>query len=163
MTHTKLYLIKKTLLYVLSYYSLIIHSHAAEIVTQVDRLSFGNIVVLDNATPSEITVDTEGKVVYTNDIRIIDLGQPAYFVLSGFPTYTQLFTAVSVLNAETVSSIHNSQQFTLTNVTTAPSVTTNATGVAEIIIGGTLQTSGSGTNAYYDDTYTATLQLTISY
>jgi len=163
MTHHQFYFIIKIFRYILFSSSLAIHPYALGTVTQVDKLSFGNIVVLDNSTISEITVSTQGKVTYTNDIRIIDLGHPAYFVLSEFTTYTQLFTVASVLTAESVSSYSGSQQFTLTNLTTASSVTTNATGIAEVIIGGTLQSSGSGTNMYYDDTYISTLQLIISY
>ena len=163
MTHHKPLSIMNTFFCVLSFLLLPIHSYAFETVTQVDKLSFGSIAVLDNTTTSEITVDTQGRMTYSNDIRILDLGKPAYFVLFDYPIYTQLFTAASVLSAETVSSIYGSQQFTLINVTTASSVTTNGTGMAEVIIGGTLQTSGNGGGKYYDGNYTATLQLTISY
>jgi len=163
MTHIQPSFIIKIFFFILFPVSIFISSYAFAAITQVDKLSFGTIVVLDNTATSEITVDVEGRVILTNQIRVIDLGHPAYFILSDYTIYTQLFTVASVLNAETASYNNNSQQFTLINVTTAPSVTTNATGMAEVIIGGTLQTSGNGINQYYDDTYTATIQLTVSY
>lgn len=132
-------------------------------VTIVDKLSFGTIAILDNTTTSDITVAVDGKTTVTNHIRIIELGQPAHFILSSFPAYTQLFTTANILIAETTSTAPVSQQFTLINLTTAPSVVTNGTGIAEAFIGGTFRTSGSGVGQYVDSLYTANIELSISY
>jgi len=156
-------LIVKAPLFVLFSVVLCINSYTFAAITQIDKLYFGGIVVLDNNTKSEITVDTQGRIITTNQIRVIDLGHPAHYLLTHYAAYTQLFTVASVLVAETASYNNNSQQFTLIDVTTAPSLTTNAMGVADVIIGGTMQTSGSGINKYYDGTYTATIQLTVNY
>ncbi|MCP4320539.1 MAG: DUF4402 domain-containing protein [Alteromonadales bacterium] len=132
-------------------------------VTVVDKLSFGTIAILDNNTSSDITIHTNGKTTITNHIRIIDAGKPGYFILSSFPGYTQLFTTANILVAKTSSNPPTSEQFTLINLTTAPSVYTNGTGIAEVYIGGTFRTSGSGTGQYYDTLYTASIELSISY
>jgi len=163
MTVTQYSLLIKAPSFILLFVMVFINSNAFATITEVDDLSFGAIVVLDNTITSEITVDLQGRVTFTNHIRLIDLGHPAHFVLSNYTPYTQLFTSASVVTAETTSNNASSQQFTLINVTTSPTVTTSVAGIAEVFIGGTLQTSGSGTNQYYDQKYTAMILLTVNY
>jgi hypothetical protein len=131
--------------------------------TVVDTLSFGTVAVLDNASASEITVSLTNQVSGTNYIRILIPGHRAEFLLTSYPTHTTVFTTVNVLVAETSSPATESAQFTLVNLETAPSVTTDGTGFATVYVGGTLQTSGSGSGQYFDSTYTATYELDLNF
>jgi hypothetical protein len=138
------------------------HSSQADITT-VEPLSFGTIVVQGNSSVSEISIDTKNKLTKTNYIRILNLGQRGEYFLSDFPAFTQLFTSANITSSETASSVGSSQQFTLSALTTAPSVTTDGDGTATIFVGGTLQTSGSGIGQYFDTGYTVSFELTVDF
>ena len=131
--------------------------------TVIDTLSFGTIAVLDNSSTSEITVTSTNNISCTNHIRILIPGHRGEFLLTSYPTYTPVFTTATVLVAETSSPAPTSAQFTLVNLETASSVTTDGTGFASVYVGGTIQTSGNASSQYFDSDYTATYELTFNF
>jgi hypothetical protein len=131
-------------------------------VTIINNLDFGTIAVVNNTTTSDLTININNSITLTNHIRVLTPGQRGEYLLSSYPAYTQLFTTVSVLQAQTSSPAPGSEQFTLVEVTTASSVTTSNSGTATVLVGGTFRTSGA--SGHYNDTpYTATLQLNVNY
>jgi spore coat protein U-like protein len=132
-------------------------------VSEVNNLSFGTIAVLKNDIVSEISIDTNSQITITNHIRVLSPGQRAEYFLSAYPAFTQLFTSANILASETFSPAPSSEQFTLTSLTTAPSVTTDGAGTATVFVGGTLATSGDGVGQYFDTDYTVDFELTINF
>jgi hypothetical protein len=132
-------------------------------VLTVDDLSFGTIAVVNNNSPSEISISSSGTSTITNHIRIILPGHRGEYVLSSYPAFTKLFTTVSVVAAQTTSTAPGSEQFTLVSVETPVSVTTDINGTATVFVGGTLRTSGNTGGQYYDTLYTASLELSVNY
>ena len=136
-------------------------AHAAFSV--VNKLSFGTVAILNNSTPSEITIHLNNQYTITNHIRVLRPGQRGEYLLSAYPPYTQLFVSANITFTQTASTVGSSEQFTLTSLTTAPSVTTDAAGTATIYVGGTLQTSGSGAGQYFDTDYSVSFDISINY
>lgn len=132
-------------------------------VSDVSELSFGTIAVLNNDVVSEISISTTNQINITNSIRVLSPGQRGEYFLSSFPAHTQLFTAANIIITTTYSVAPASEQFTLSALFIEPSVTTDALGTATIYIGGTLQTSGTGSGQYYDTLYDIDFELTINY
>jgi len=133
-------------------------------ITVIDKLNFGTIAVLDNTTPSDITINSiTNQIIITNGIRVLIPGNRAEFLLTDYPTYTQVFTSANIVIAETSSPTPPSEQFTLINLETVPSVMIDGTGFASVFVGGTLRTSGSGTGQYFDAVYTATYELEVNF
>ncbi|MFT6907858.1 MAG: hypothetical protein ACJAS1_004545 [Oleiphilaceae bacterium] len=132
-------------------------------ISTIDDLSFGTIAVVNNDTNSDITINTAGSIIITNHIRVITPGHRGEYVLSSYPAYTQLFTTVSVIQAQTTSPAPGSEQFTLVSIDTAPSVTTDVSGTATVLVGGTFRTSGSGTGQYNDTLYSTSMELSVNY
>jgi hypothetical protein len=132
-------------------------------ITSVSDLSFGTIAVLKNDGVSEIRISTTNQTFLTNHIRVLVPGQRAEYLISGYPAFTQLFTSANITNTETFSPAPSSEQFTLSALDVVPSVTTDASGNATIFVGGTLQTSGTGSGQYYDTDYTVFFELTVNF
>ena len=132
-------------------------------ITTIEALSFGTIAVLNNDSTSDITISPANNITITNQIRILVPGTRGEFLLTNYPAHIQVSITANIVAAETVSATPPSEQFTLINIDTAPSVTTDGTGIANIYVGGTLRTSGSGSGQYFDSTYTATYELDINF
>lgn len=131
--------------------------------TALNELSFGTVAVLNNGTESEITINVDNQYNVTNHLRVLTPGQRGEYVLSAYPPFTQLFISANVTLTETSSAVGSSEQFTLTSLTTAPSVTTDAAGTATIFVGGTLRTSGDGSGQYFDTDYSVKFDISINY
>ena len=126
-------------------------------------LNFGTVAVVNNATTQSITIDELGNYSISSGLRTLEPGEPAIFEASGFPGNLQLFISSLITQANTNSVIYSPEQFTLTQLHTQSSVITGGDGTAEIIVGGTMVTSGSGTLNFVDTTYTSDLRITINY
>jgi hypothetical protein len=131
-------------------------------IATISELSFGTIAVVNNDTMSDISINTSGRIIITNHIRVIMPGQRGEYVLSSYPTYTQLFTTVSVVQSQSTSPAPGSEQFTLVEVNTAPSVTTSGSGTATVFVGGTFRTSGAA-GQYNDTLYSASFNLDVNF
>lgn len=129
----------------------------------IHDLSFGTVAVLNNTSSSEITITLNNQYSVTNHLRVLRPGHRGEYLLSAYPPYTQLFVSANITLTQTASSAGSSEQFTLTSLTTAPSVTTDAAGIATIFVGGTLRTSGSGSGQYFDTSYSVNFDISINY
>ena len=132
-------------------------------VTEVEELAFGTLAILKNNVASQITINTNNQINFTNHIRVLVPGHRGEYLLSAYAPFTELFTSANILLTETSSSAPPSEQFTLTSLDTAPSVTTDANGTATVYIGGTIQTSGNASGTYYDTPYFVTFELAINF
>jgi hypothetical protein len=133
--------------------------------TLLEPLSFGTIVVRNNDSVGNITIAPDGDISLTGPLSILTPGQPAQFRFSNLPSYTKLNVTANVVQATTTLSSGVSEQFTLSDITTLPSVTTDALGTAIVLVGGTLGTSGIGVGAgdYLDTTYSAYFRVTVNF
>jgi len=133
-------------------------------VTTIDKLNFGTLAIVDNATTSDISINSAtNQILITNGFRILVPGNRAEFLLTSYPNYTTVYTTATVLVAETTTLTPPSEQFTLISVESTPSAVTDGTGLATIYVGGTLRSSGSGSGQYLDAVYTATYELNINF
>ncbi len=138
-----------------------VNSNAGAINTQ--PLSFGRIVISNNASIGSYTIDYLGNISVTNHFRIIEAGAPAEFFLFDYPPNSQVFITPTVIQAQTSSSPFSTEQFTLANLTSPSSVFIRTDGTSEINVGGTLRTSGSGSMNYSDANYTVNLQVSFNF
>ncbi|PKF61169.1 hypothetical protein CW745_11075 [Psychromonas sp. psych-6C06] len=121
-------------------------------------------MVTDNSSVSSVTVNlVDGKTLSNNKLRVLVPGQLGEFTLIDFPPYTQLYINAVILSSETTSDDYSPSQFTLDNITTLPTITVNESGIATLFIGGTLSTSGDGTNQYINSNYDGIYNISISY
>lgn len=126
-------------------------------------LNFGTVAVVDNSTTQSIIIDELGNYSISSGLRTLVPGQPAIFEASNYPGNLQLFVSSMITRANTSSDVYSVEQFTLSNLHIQSSVITGGDGTAQIIVGGTMQTSGSGTLNFVDTTYESTLSITINY
>lgn len=154
----------KSMRLILIFCFLILHSVSllAEVVN-IRPLSFGRIVISDNSTIGEYTIDYLGNITATNHFRIIEAGSPAEFLLFNYPANAQVFITPSVIQASTSSTPFSTGQFTLVNLTSPGSIFIRTDGTAEVGVGGTLRTSGSGSMNYSDADYTINLQISFDF
>jgi hypothetical protein len=131
-------------------------------VTPINELSFGTIVVRDNSSVGQISISSNNQISFTNELRVLDFGGRGEYFISDYPAFTQVFIAATILASDTSSPAPSSQQFTLSSLTTEPSVTTNASGEATFFVGGVLETSGVN-GFYYDTDYSVVYQITVNF
>ena len=136
-------------------------ANSASLTTELD-LSFGTFAVINNTTTSDIRITMAGSTIPTNHIAILNPGHIGEYTLHDDFAFTEIFTTVNIVSSETTSSLPSSAQLTLVAVETEFSVTTDASGDATIIVGGTLRTSGDGAT-YTNTTYSAVINFDISY
>lgn len=132
-------------------------------IIEISPLNFGTVVIVSNNTPERIILNHSGGVGYTSGIYAVTAPSVAEFMLTNYPPSQLVFISANSIQAQSNSDIYSADQFTLTNVDTPSTLTTDPTGAATLYVGGTLETSGSGTNSYLDTRYTINYQVTINY
>lgn len=129
-------------------------------VTVLEPLNFGTIVVVKNIPGSSITLLPNGTSSATN-IHLMQSGHPAELLIEGYGARVQLnISDMGVYSP--LERVNGRNKFTLNNIIYAPSIITNAYGMGILKVGGQLSTSGNG-QPYLDDSYSTTIELTISY
>ncbi len=141
---------------------LVLTQNVLSAITPIQELDFGTIVVVDNSSQSTITITSSGNILPTNKIWVTSEGTPAEFLITGYLPHTSLFTTVNIVSAITATLGAPTEQFTLTAVETPAGIITNGVGEGRVLVGGTLQTTGSST-AYNNTTYQATYNLDVSF
>lgn len=132
-------------------------------ITEVQPLSFGRVAVANNSSVQQVSVSALGNITSSAGIRVITAGSPAIFLLSDFPGNLFINLSASIIQPGTNSGVVSGEQFTLTGLDVASFIATRPDGTATVPVGGTLQTSGSGSVNFADTDYTARLMLTISF
>lgn len=137
-------------------------AHAQEVV-EVSPLYFGTMVILDNSSAGTIEVDELGNTTVSTNFAVVDPPTYGEYQLVGFASNATLFVTTGIVQAQTTTDTHSDEQFTLTAVNVVNSINVDSDGNADFRVGGTLQTSGSGSLNYGDQTYTCRLIITVDY
>jgi hypothetical protein len=124
-------------------------------------LSFGTIAIRHNLSVSTLTIPAVGNSFSTNALHIVQQGQPAEWVFSGYPAFTTLNIS-PVLPIDSSNGVGSNPQFKLTNLDIPSQVTVNGIGVASVVVGATLETSGTG-GQYIDTDYQFVIFLNVTY
>lgn len=132
-------------------------------VTEVSKLDFGKIVLADNNLPYQVIVNRDGESQYIGNIFPISQPERAEFYLTNFPINTIIFITATNIQATSNSKTFSNEQFTLENIDIPKSIVTDPNGTATLYVGGTLQSSGSGSNGYSNTDYSLKYQLEITY
>lgn len=137
-----------------------VHGNDIEFIQDLD---FGDIVVVDNSSPGTISLTYLGQLSVSNHFRIISPSQIGQVLLSNYPVNAELFVDAFVLQPNSSSVNVSPEQFQLTSISHPASVRTRVDGTAVINLGGTIQTSGSGSLAYSDTDYSISIQIQVQY
>ena len=132
-------------------------------IEQVKPLDFGEIAIIDNSVASQLNIDYLGNITTDSGIRIIRPGEPGEYEASGFAGNVQLFISTQV-----ISSVMNPGQVSgeypnLVALDAPASIRTESDGTAIIFVGGTIQTSSSGSLNFLDATYSSNIQIIINF
>ncbi len=128
-------------------------------VTTIQPLSFGNFVVKRNDAQYDITINTDGSVAYDSAGYIqISPPQQGIYDIDGLPL-AMAISSVDVTQFGPLSAAGNLFQM-VDFQETHPAATVG--GVARIVIGATARSTGNGI-AYFDQTYTGTVQIQINF
>ncbi len=132
----------------------------AEIIFE-ENLDFGKFSIVNNSNVSELTVTRYGQSFSSNSLRIITPGAPALLKFINYPAYTTLYLNPITPTTGRVQS-GNSAEFILTDLDIPASVTTDGAGEASMLLGGTIESSGTG-QSYLDTDFIFSIRFTINY
>lgn len=152
---------KKTLICLSALFVLQLSWSCAAAFFEQRPLKFGTIAIRHNLSVSTLTIPAVGNSFSTNALHIVQQGQSAEWVFSGYPAFTTL-NITPVLPIQSNNAIGSNPQFTLTNLDIPSQVTVNGIGVASVFAGATLATSGTG-GQYIDTDYQFVIFLNVTY
>lgn len=155
------YLKYKLLIVVYCILTLVKPAHSELI--QIRPLDFGDIAIIDNTAAHTLSIDRLGNISVDSGIRIIRPGQPGEFEASGFAGNVELFITSQVISDVMNPGRVSGEYPNLVSLATAASVRTESDGTAIIFVGGTIQTSGSGSLDFVDETYSSDIRITINF
>lgn len=141
---------------------MIINPVSSDII-QIRPLDFGEIAIVDNSSAHTLSIDWLGNINVDTGIRIIRLGQPGEFEASGFAGNVELFVTPLVISDVMNPGRVSGEYPNLVSLDTAASVRTESDGTAIIFVGGTIQTSNSGSLDFVNDTYSSDIRITINF
>lgn len=126
-----------------------------------ENLDFGTFSIVNNTNVSSLTVTRYGQSFSSNSLRIITPGEPAILKFINYPAFTTLYLNPITPATGRVQS-GNSAEFILTELDIPASVTTNGAGEASMLLGGTIESSGTG-QSYLDTDFIFSIRFTINY
>jgi len=129
-------------------------------ITQLQALTFGDIVVIDNTAKQRVTVDMDGTVTSDAGIYRRTQGSSGLFWLTGFPPSISIVVEIDPV-VLSVAGDGQGKIFTV-GFSYFPLVTTDINGEALFDFGAILMTSGDGT-VYGGDSYTGGATISISW
>jgi len=136
---------------------------ASQEIQEVRPISFGSVVILDNASPGSINIDFLGNVTISTHFGVIETPLYGIFRLVDYPAHANLFLTGGIIQGQTTSIQFSPEQFTLTNVNLPASVRVESDGTVDFRAGGRIVTSGSGSTTFADTTYTSRLIITVNF
>lgn len=142
---------------------LMIWEQAMGDITEISPMDFGTVVIASNSTPETIVLGYTGSVGYSAGIYPVSPPSVAEFRLSNYPANQLLFISANSIQANSNSDIYSTEQFTLPHVDVPSVLTTDGSGTVTLYVGGTLQTSGSGSSSFIDTRYRINYQVTVNY
>ena len=129
-------------------------------VTTIQALDFGSFIVKNNDAQYDITINTNGTYSFSAaGFFEISAPQEGIFDLDGMTPSTAI-TSVTVTQITPLSG--SGENFQMVNFQETHPGSTDGSGVARIVVGGTARTSGSTVN-YLDQSYTGSLQIQINF
>jgi hypothetical protein len=130
---------------------------------EITKIDFGTVAIVNNDSPRRIILDRAGNYQVGTGIYILRRGQAGVYRISGFAGNVRLFITVTASQGSTTTEDFSPEQFTIISYDHSESVTTNGLGVTEFLVGGIIETSGSGTTNFRDTTYTTQLRVSIDF
>ena len=128
-------------------------------ITVIQALSFGEFVIKDNSAQYDLTINPDGTYTYDPaGFVMIQAPREGIYDIDGLPP-SAIITSVVVTQIGPLQNV--GEDLEMVNYQTLNG-NANGAGVAQVVVGATARTSGSGT-AYIDQTYTGTLQVTLNY
>ncbi len=125
----------------------------------VQALDMGNIVVANNNTPQQITLDDFGIYQASTGFRVISKGQIGIYRLTGLPPSSTVTILVNVVNSQMRSDIPSLEAFEFEIIRQKETVLTDADGEAELRFGGRITTSGSGSLEFTDSSFKSQIRI----
>lgn len=150
------------MIYLISFFIFFLSTLVSANVFIEQPLSFGKVVVLDNSEPHTLTVPAYGPVLSSVGLRMIQGGQPGIYTVTGLdgPRAIALSADLPVLST---TSYGSADRFELISLDMPAMVYSNEAGEVQIRVGATIQTSGSGTTHYLNETFSFPVNITLSY
>lgn len=130
---------------------------------QVRPINFGTIAIINNTSQQTLNMDRLGNLNVSNGIRIIVPGQPGIYEASGFAGNVELFINAQILNNVMNPGRVSGEYPNLVTLDAPASIRTESDGIAMIYVGGSIQTSASGSVNFVDETYRSTIRITINF
>ncbi len=129
-------------------------------VTVQQALSFGEFIIKDNDAQYDITVNADGSYTY-DSAGFIEITPPqrGVYLFEGLDP-SRAITSVDVTQA--IALVATGGVFQMVNFQETHPASTSPLGAAQIFIGATARSSGTGV-MYPDRTYIGTVDITINY
>ncbi|MBQ4831899.1 DUF4402 domain-containing protein [Pseudoalteromonas sp. MMG010] len=131
-------------------------------ITVLQQLNFGTIVVAKNERVSSLELLPNGRSNITNDIHIVEAGEPAEILLDGLLPHQALSISHTASNTSLTRVSASTPFFILNELVYNTDIVTNGHGTAVFNVGGKINTLGNGSH-YTDETFSAQFQLIIEY
>lgn len=156
--------IKHYLVTVVTFLLILLFSNTVQSqLVELRPLNFGQLAITSNDSANQLSMDYLGNLAFDPPIRIITRGEPGLFVASGFAGNVQLFVTTAIQNTVMNPGLVSGEYMQLIALDVPASVFTQPDGTAEIPVGGTISTSGSGSTTFADATYVSTIRVTINF
>jgi hypothetical protein len=132
-------------------------------VFQVQELNFGTIAVIDNSASESLTIDKFGNTTVSAHLLVVSPPIPGRFLIDNLAPNTGISISMSH-NASTMTPLISSQEFFTFSLTDySDYLVADANGEAELLIGGTIATSGSGSLNFAQTDYRINYRVTFLY
>lgn len=113
-------------------------------ITELQALNFGTVAVISNNSAASLTVDKFGNFNVSSQLRSVTPPTPGRFLVNNLAPNTGISISMSH-NATTMTPLISSQEFFTFSLTDySDYLVADGNGEAELFIGGTITTSGSG-------------------
>lgn len=130
---------------------------------ELRKIDFGTVAVINNDIPRRVVIDRAGNYAVSEGIYTLRQGQAGLFRVSGYAGNIRLFVTVTASQSTTTTENFSPEQFTVVSYDHRESVTTNGLGISEFLVGGIIETSGSGTTNFRDTIYTTQLRVSVNF
>jgi hypothetical protein len=123
---------------------LILPSTSGAEVFELQALDFGTIAIISNDSVSSLTIDKFGNTIVSPSLRIVEPPSSGRFLIDNLAPNTGIRITMSH-NATTMTPLTTSQEFFTFSLTDySDYLVADGNGEAELFVGGTISTSGSG-------------------
>lgn len=143
--------------------SVLCFTHVKAEVTLIESLDFGNVAMVDNDSVQTIAIDRFGNQSVTAGLRFVQFGRPGLIEFTGFAVGSEANVTATIIQPNSSTPVISQENFALTTIDIASTVRIPVSGIAEVPFGGTLSTSGSGSEGFSDTIYTHRVRISIDF